>query len=386
MSTKIITIANHKGGVGKTTSTASIGSALAIRGKKVLLRTAESVLYPLSLLIMSWATSLAQSYSDTMRIEAIRFIDNMPVDLQDKQNDAIKAAISGDLTALENVRNSRNRKPDIPSGVNVIDISKNYRLFTSNDPGESSRRLLIYLHGGGWCFGSINSCTAFCTELVKTSGISVLAVDYPLSPEHPYPAALNACVEALSYAHSHAEEIGINPAYISIGGDSAGGNLALATAIYMIYTQEQIERMGLTVDLPKIHSLVLFYPVVKVWNDNSESWKTFSKGYGLDGEIMETFNKAYVGEADSQLPLISPFNTAYSHLAQLPPILLINADRDILRDQGKEMFDKIIEAGVKVQREVLPGTTHLFITVPGQPTAFTQSVRLATDFILERMP
>ena len=135
-------------------------------------------------------------------------------------------------------------------------------------------------------------------------------------------------------------------------------------------------------DLPKIHSLVLFYPVVKVWNDNSESWKAFNKGYGLDGEIMETFNDAYTGETDSQLPLISPFNAARVHLAQLPPTLLINADYDILRDQGKEMFDKMKEAGAEIGREVLPGTPHLFITVPGQPTAFRQAVKLTTDFLL----
>lgn len=334
------------------------------------------------ILMSSWIASFAQSCNDMMRIEAIRFIDNMPLGLQDNQNAAIEAAISGDLTALNEVRNSRNRKPDIPSGVNAKDLSEKYRLFTPDEPGESSRRLLIYLHGGGWCFGSMNSCTAFCAELVKTSGISVLAVEYPLAPEHPYPAPLNACVDALSYAHSHADEIGIDPEWISIGGDSAGGNLALSTALWMIYTQEQIERMGLTVELPQIHSLVLFYPVVKAWNDNSESWKTFKKGYGLDGEIMETFTNAYVGEADRELPLISPFNTAQTHLAQLPPTLLINADHDILRDQGKEMFDKMKMAGAKVQREVLSGTTHLFITVPGQPTAFRRSVESATNFLL----
>ena len=337
----------------------------------------------LYILMSSCITSFAQSYSDTIRIEALRFIENLPAALQDNQNAAIQTAISGDFTALNEVRNSRNRKPDIPSGVIAKDINEKYRLFTPEEPGEYSRRLLIYLHGGGWCFGSINSCTAFCAELVKTSGISVLAVEYPLAPEHPYPASLNACVDALSYAYRHSDEIGIDPKWISIGGDSAGGNLALSTALRMIYTQEQTDRMDVTADLPKIHSLVLFYPVVKVWNDNSESWKTFNIGYGLDGEIMETFNEAYVGEADCRLPLISPFNAAEAHLAQLPPSIIINADHDILRDQGKEMFDKMKAAGVKVKREILSGTTHLFITVPGQPTAFRHAVKSAKDFLLE---
>lgn len=330
---------------------------------------------------MPWSLSFSQSYIDSMKADAMHFIESIPTNMQDKQNDAIKAAIAGDLTALNEVRNSRNKKPNLPSEVNAIDLSENYRLYTPEKKDNQTRPLLIYLHGGGWCFGSNNSCATFCAELVKESGIAVLAVDYPLAPEHPYPAPLNACVEALMYAYNHAIDLGIDLGRISIGGDSAGGNLALSTALRMIYTQEQINGMGITAGLPKIHSLVLFYPVVKVWNDGSESWECFKKGYGLDGEIMETFNKAYLNGENSQLPLISPFNAATKHLAQLPPILLINADRDILRDQGAEIYDKMTEAGVDIQRIVFPGTTHLFITVPGQPTAFRRAVRLTTDFL-----
>ena len=98
--------------------------------------------------------------------------------------------------------------------------------------------------------------------------------------------------------------MGIDSNLISLGGDSAGGNLALSTAIRMTYTQEQLDMMGSHDLLPKIHSLVLFYPVVKVWNDNSESWQKYKTGYGLDGEIMETFNEAYIGQYDAHLQLI----------------------------------------------------------------------------------
>lgn len=335
----------------------------------------------LALLIMNCTQSFGQSEADKMRSEAISFIKSMPAGLQDIQNNAIKAALGGDATDLNEVRKSRNKASKILTGITARDLHGIYRLYTPDEQCDTLRPLMIYLHGGGWCFGSINSCSAFCLELVKCSGISVLAVEYPLAPEHTYPAPLNACVDALTYVYEHAAELGIDTDRISIGGDSAGGNLALSTAIRMIYTREQLDRMGLTADLPKIHSLVLFYPVVKAWNDNSESWEAFKTGYGLDGEIMETFNDAYVGEADRQLPLISPFNAAHTHLAQLPPTLLINADHDILRDQGREMFDKMKDAGVEVRREVFPGTTHLFITVPGQPTAFRKAVELTTGFL-----
>lgn len=322
--------------------------------------------------------------ADSMSVEAVHFIENLPADLQNKQADAIKAAIAGEHTALMDVRTSRNKKPDLPIEVDAIDLNENYRLYTSKAQVDSTRSLLIYLHGGGWCFGSNNSCATFCAELVKESGIAVLSVDYPLAPEHPYPSSLNACVEALSYAYEHASDWGVDPNRISIGGDSAGGNLALTTAIKMIYTQEQVNRTGVRANLPKIYSLVLFYPVVKVWNDGSESWEHFKNAYGLDGELMATFNMAYLNGADPQLPLISPFNASTKHLAQLPPTLLINADHDILRDQGKEMYNKMKEAGANIQRIVLPGTTHLFITVPGQPTAFKHALKSTIDFLQKK--
>lgn len=328
-------------------------------------------------LAISSGIAAAQTNPDIMASEATRFIESMPADLQEKQNEAIKAAMTGNSTALNEVRMSRNKTPDLPPEVDIADLSERYRLFTPAESGDTKRPLLIYLHGGGWCFGSINSCSTFCAELVTESGAAVLAVDYPLAPEHPYPAPLNACVDAVVYAKTHADELGIDPDRISIGGDSAGGNLALATTLKLISGREE----GSTADSPSIRSLVLFYPVVKAWNDGSDSWESYQKGYGLDGEIMETFNMAYANETDPRHPLISPFNAEPELLAQLPPILLINAERDILRDQGIEFYSKLKETGVDIQQTVLPGSTHLFITVPGQHAAFRSAVALSSEFL-----
>lgn len=322
----------------------------------------------------------AQTDYETMHTEAADFIANMPYGLQDRQNDAIRKAMSGDFSALKEVRNARNQKQETPHGVKAIDLNAIYRLYTPDTPNPA-RRLLIYLHGGGWCFGSINSCASFCSALAKEADIAVLAVDYPLAPEHPYPEALNCCMAALRYAAANASELGIDPDLISIGGDSAGGNLALATAVGLILAQKLPEEKSVCATLPKINSLILFYPVVKVWNDNSESWKLYETGYGLDGKIMETFNEAYAGDNDPQSPLISPYTTSANHLASLPPTLIINADKDILKDQGNDMFLKMKAAGADIQREVLYGTTHLFITVPGQSSAFRRAVRLTKDFL-----
>ena len=128
-------------------------------------------------------------------------------------------------------------------------------------------------------------------------------------------------------------------------------------------------------------SLVLFYPVTKVWADGSFSWKNYAEGYGLDAQLMEAFNAAYIGTGDARQPLVSPGVADDELLKQLPPTLIVNAERDILLSQGKELAARLSGLGVAVSHTVLPHTVHLFITVPGQSAAFGESVRLAADFL-----
>ena len=229
--------------------------------------------------------------------------------------------------------------------------------------------LLIYLHGGGWTIGSLNSCGRFCDRMAATGQMKVLAVDYRLAPEHPFPQGLSDCKAAVTYALEHAETLGIDTANISIGGDSSGGNLALATALAP-------ECHG------RIAALLLFYPVTKAFADGSASWNAYGNGYGLDAEIMEAFNASYlVGGADARDHRISPGLAPDSLLQLLPPTLLIAAERDILRDQGKAFARRLPQ---RIRRIEFPGAVHLFITVAGQPTAFGHAVRLASEFLCNR--
>ena len=132
--------------------------------------------------------------------------------------------------------------------------------------------------------------------------------------------------------------------------------------------------------MPPLRSLLLFYPVVSAWNEASPSWKTYQKGAALDGSLMEAFNQAYT-RGQAKHPFISPSLCPDSLLSRLPRLLLVAAERDILCDQGKEFTDHVKRLGVTAHREVLPGTVHLFITVPGQDTAFRHAVSLAEDFL-----
>ena len=128
-------------------------------------------------------------------------------------------------------------------------------------------------------------------------------------------------------------------------------------------------------------SLLLFYRVTKAFEDGSESWQQYGKGYGLDAEIMEAFNRAYTINADDRCSAISVGLCSDEELNMLPRTLLIAAERDILRDQGLNLAERMCG---KIQRIEYKGAVHLFITVPGQDTAFDRAVKDAIGFICNK--
>lgn len=318
--------------------------------------------------------AISDSLRERMASETAAFLGGMPAGLQESQAEAVRRASAGDCEALRNVRNSRNVAPELPAGIVVSEIGTTMKMFRPAAGVGSVRPALLYLHGGGWCFGGINSCARYCAALAAEADIAVIALDYPLAPESPYPAALNACAEAFDYLVSHADSLGIDPQRISVGGDSAGGNLALALAL---------SKGENGADSQSIRSLVLFYPVVYAGNDGSDSWRAFGEGYGLDSSLMDAFNSAYIGSTDVENPLISLIFATDASLRTLPPVLMVNAERDILLDQCSRMAERMEAAGCSLRREILPSTVHLFITVPGQPTAFRTAVTLSSDFLRE---
>lgn len=303
-----------------------------------------------------------------MRAQADAFLRKMPADLQQKQTAAILKAIDGDNSDLMAVRNARNTPPDISDNVVARMITSTMRIYEPRQSSEEPLPVLLYLHGGGWTFGSINSCGRFCDAIAASGSVKVVALDYRLAPEHPYPDGLNDCIAAIDYIVDHAHELRIDPHRIAIGGDSSGGNLAIATALSPSCRGT-------------IRSLLLFYPVVKAYDDQSPSWLEYGHGYGLDASIMEAFNRAYTLNADPRDPDISVALRSDADLEQLPPTLIIAAQRDILCDQGKAFAQRIAD---KAQRIEYPGTVHLFITVPGQDAAFHQAVNDAIAFIRSR--
>lgn len=187
--------------------------------------------------------------NEAFRNEADAMIASGRLKVQEIQTKAVRTAISGDNTDLEQVRNSRSKQDASDDRVIVQQLTPNLRLYSPKIASNKPRPLLLYLHGGGWCFGSIMSCSRFCTELCANSDIMVAALDYHLAPEYPFPFALEGCTTTLKFLASEATHLGIDPKRISIGGDSSGGNLAIVSAL-----QSEIA----------IHSLLLFYPVTNI--------------------------------------------------------------------------------------------------------------------------
>ena len=215
---------------------------------------------------------------EVFRREADAFLASLPAGWQERWRRAVRQAAAGDGRALAEVRRSRNGMPPLPEGVRAVRIAPRMMLYVPAAPSASVTSvvpvssaahaasasasgplpLLVYFHGGGWVLGGIGSCARFCAELAAAGHVLVLAADYRLAPEHPFPQGLDDCMRAVETALRRASEWGGSPERVSVGGDSSGGNLALAVAL-----RRRAE------GLPPLRSLVLFYPVVTARADGS---------------------------------------------------------------------------------------------------------------------
>ena len=292
------------------------------------------------------------------------FLASMQPGLQHAQMLAVRSAMQGNGLELQRIRESRNQPPVLPEGVVTAWPTGDICLFSPQEGARHKRPVLLYLHGGGWCFGSVNSCAGFCAAVAMEADCIVAALNYRLAPAHPFPAPLEDCQRAVRYLQHHAEEWGGDSTRIAVAGDSAGGNLALATAM----------------SVPGISRVIPIYPVTKLFTERTPSWERFASGYGNDAELLEAFNVAYAN-GEERNPLASVALCSGELLSALPPALFISAGHDILFDQTAEMVQRLRAANLPVLHLAYPTATHLFITVPGQPTAFHQAVRDVGGFL-----
>lgn len=220
--------------------------------------------------------------------------------------------------------------------------------------------LLVFFHGGGWIYGDLDSHDGTCRLLAEKAGVRVLAVDYRLGPEDPFPAAYDDALAAYSWVAENAESLGANPAKLAVGGDSAGGNLAAVVAI-------EAARQG----WPLAFQL-LVYPATDCARD-TRSFEMFGEGFFLTREFMRVANQGYLADGvDARDPRVSPL---YADLPEgLAPAYLCTAGFDPLRDEGEAYARKLSDAGVTVELKRFPDLIHGFFNVVGVGRRSTAAV------------
>lgn len=231
-------------------------------------------------------------------------------------------------------------------------------------PGAGLLPVLVYLHGGGWVWGSIDSHDRMAREYAAAAGCAVLLVDYALSPEVIFPHALHECADVTRWVAAHGGPLGLDGGRIVVGGDSAGGNLAAALGLLFRDTPNN----------PALRGLLLNYGVFDHRLD-TPSYREFADGYGLTREKMDFYWRAYCPEPATRLhPLASPLR---AELAGLPPCLVHYAGLDVLASENAAMTEALRAAGVAVEERLFPGVTHGFLRSCGAVRAADEAVALA---------
>jgi acetyl esterase len=224
----------------------------------------------------------------------------------------------------------------------------NARLVVPHEHGHATALpVLLYLHGGGFTVGSVNTHDSLCRHLAHLSHCAVVSVDYRLAPQHKFPTAANDAFDALQWLHQQAGTLGLDAARMAIGGDSAGGTLSIVSAL-------QARDAGIPLVLQ-----LLFYPGCAAHQD-TPSHHIFAKGFVLEAAgITWFFNQYLRTPADRDDWRFSPLNAP--DLEGVCPAWIGLAECDPLVDEGVMMADRLRMSGVPVDLEIYKGVTHEFI-------------------------
>ncbi len=208
---------------------------------------------------------------------------------------------------------------------------------------------LVFLHGGGWVIGNLDSHDRLCRQLANRARCCVVAVDYRLAPEHVFPAAVDDCAAAWRWVAEHSAELAIIPGRLAVGGDSAGGNLAAVLAL-----------MGRDGTLPPAIFQLLMYPVVDL-RAQSPSYQRVTAGVPLTAATMHYFIGHYAPDQADRLDWrASPWLAG--SLLNTPPALVLTVGNDPLCDEGRAYAQRLEDEGVRVTALHLNDQIHGVMT------------------------
>jgi acetyl esterase len=239
---------------------------------------------------------------------------------------------------------------------------------TSSPPADSASSLpaIVFFHGGGWVFGSLDSHDGLCRRLCRLSNCAVVSVDYRLAPENPFPAAVHDSEAAVRWVSSSVESLGFDAARLAVCGDSAGANLATVAA------RRLLGQVSLAAQ-------ILWYPAASFFME-TPSYTENSDGYFLSRDEMAWFSSQYLrSPEEGKNPDAAPLFAA--SLSGMPPTYLLTAGYDPLRDDGRAYAKRLIDAGVPVHFTERGGLIHGFMRRLDDFRAATEVLEEAAYFL-----
>lgn len=244
------------------------------------------------------------------------------------------------------------------------------RLYVNDSQADALKPVVLYLHGGGFTFGSINSHDIVCRVIAELTGVAVVSLEYRLAPEHHFPIAYNDAEDALLWLSENAAQWGLDASRLAVAGDSAGGGLAAALAVFA--NKEGIE----------LKAQALIYPCISAFAQTASRQK-YAQVPVLTQSMLDWFIDNFIGNTDDldwRLSLLSDELTQ-ADLKGLAPAIFLQAQCDVLVDEGLAYAERLRKAGVPVGVELYRGVTHEFIKMGKVLPQALQALTAASVFL-----
>lgn len=341
-------------------------------------------------------SSVAQQGADKARYIAVQALRRMPASVKVRLAGSEPPTVDGDtldldlhvaLAAQERIGNERSHDVEVrrantrrdaamaagrPVEVGAVrellipgaDGKLRARHYIPADDSPGARPLIVFLHGGGFVAGDVDTHDLPCRLLCRYADAHVLSVEYRLAPEYPFPHGVEDAIAAFDWAMANAQQLGADPDRVAIGGDSAGGALS---AVVCLHRRDA--------GLPQPAAQLLIYPATdstKVY----PSEELFAEGYFLTRADMDFFMDHYSSPEQRHDHRVSPLRA--EHHGGLAPALVYTAAFDPLRDEGEAYAEALRDSGTPVRVKRVPGLVHGFVNMAGINTASrTETIAMA---------
>lgn len=247
------------------------------------------------------------------------------------------------------------------------------RVYWPPTTGDSAPPVVVFIHGGGWCVGDLDTYDGTAREHAVGTGAVVVSVDYRLAPEHPYPAAVEDVWAATQWVAEHAGELGADPERLAVAGDSAGGNLAAV-----------VSQLARDADGPRIRFQLLWYPAA-TWDTSLPSFTENADAPILAVRAVKGFSRWYATGVDLSDPPATLVPARAKNLTGLPQAYIAVAGHDPLRDDGARYAELLAAAGVPVELHNAETLVHGYVGYTGVVPAATEATQRGFSALREAL-